>query len=272
MRASDKRLSAPRNVAENDANDKGLAIVTGGSRGIGRATAIELARSGFDVAILDIADDRQSAETLDRVRGIRPRSRYVCCDISKVQDHHQILKTLSDDFERLTCLVNNAGVQMIPRRDILDVPVDEFDRVLNTNLRGTFFLTQAFANCIGSPRHHPCCIINVTSVNAAMISIEKSGYCISKAALSMASQLFAVKLAERGIRVYEVRPGYIRTEMTAPVHEKVSMLIDEGLVPIQRWGEPEDVAKTIAAIAGGCLQFTTGDIIHVGGGVQVPRL
>jgi NAD(P)-dependent dehydrogenase (short-subunit alcohol dehydrogenase family) len=161
---------------------------------------------------------------------------------------------------------------MVPRRDILDLAANEYDRILDTNLKGTFFLTQKFAKYIRNSSSPYRSIINVTSVNASMVSIEKSPYCISKAGLSMMSQLFAMKLAEYGVNVYEVRPGYTKTAMTAPVHDYVTKLIEDGLVPSKRWGEAEDVGKSITSLACGCLCYTTGDIIHVSGGMQVPRI
>ncbi len=253
-------------------NEKGLAIVTGGSKGIGRAAALELAKSGFDVAVLDIVEEKESLESISVLQTIRPASLFIKCDLNKVEDHKHALKVLSERFRNISCLVNNAGVQMVPRRDILEISTDEYDRVIDINLRGTFFLTQTFAPAICRSNTPNRTIINVTSVNATMVSVEKSAYCISKAALSMSNQLYAIRLAEHGVGVYEVRPGYTRTEMTTPIRATVTKLIEAGLVPAKRWGEPEDVAKTIAALADGSLRFTTGDIIHVAGGMQIPRI
>lgn len=253
-------------------DDMGLAIVTGGSRGIGKATALELAKAGFNIAILDIVEEEEAFEALKPIQAIRPNSVYVHCDIGAIEEHNHTLESLHGEFGTFSCLVNNAGVQMSPRRDILEVAVDEYDRILNTNLKGTFFLTQTFAKYICNSPSPYRTIINVTSVNATMVSIEKSSYCISKAGLSMASQLYAMKLAEFGVNVYEVRPGYTKTAMTAPVFDTVTQLIEDGLVPAKRWGEAEDIGRTIASLACGCLCYTTGDIIHAAGGMQVPRI
>lgn len=252
--------------------DRGLAIVTGGSRGIGKAAALALAKSGFDIAVLDIVGEQEANKSLQQIQSIRPASSYVFCDISAIQDHEPVLDGLRERYGDFSCLVNNAGIQMVPRRDMLELTPEEYDRIINTNLRGTFFLTQAFAHHI-CRSSSPCrTIINVTSVNAAMVSIEKSSYCISKAGLSMASQLYAMKLAEYGVHVYEVRPGYTKTAMTAPIYESVTTLIEEGLVPAKRWGEADEVGRTIASLASGCLCYTTGDIIYVAGGMQIPRI
>lgn len=252
--------------------DRGLAVVTGGSRGIGRASALELARTGFDIAVLDIVEEAEALESIREVQAIRPASLFVPCDIRNLEDHQRSLEVLRGKFKNISCLVNNAGVQMVPRRDILEIPVEEYDRILNTNLRGTFFLTQTFASAISKSKSAHRSIIHVTSVNAAMVSVEKSAYCISKAALSMASQLYSLRLAEYGVTVYEVRPGYTRTGMTAPVYSAITGLIENGLVPAGRWAEPEDVGRTIAALAAGAIHFTTGEVIHVAGGMQIPRI
>jgi len=255
--------------------DRGLAVVTGGRRGIGRAICCELAETGFNVAVVDIVDDGSARETVDLVRSSGRMAAFYQRDISVTAGNADLVSRIESDLGQVSCLVNNAGVQVSVRGDLLDVTEDAFDRLLGVNLRGTFFFTQAIARAMLSRRQPPIerSIITITSANAGLISPEKGPYCISKAGLSMASQQFAIRLADEGIRVHEIRPGLIQTDMTADVFEKYSTQVEAGQVSaIRRWGQPEDIARGVATLAVGAIPFSTGDIYHIGGGMQLHRL
>ncbi|MDX8447102.1 3-ketoacyl-ACP reductase [Mesorhizobium captivum] len=248
------------------------AIVTGGARGIGLACAEALADAGFDILVADLADDPNKR----LIRNITSRGAafaYHRCDIANLSDHATLVGATLRAFGRIDCLVNNAGVGAVVRGDLLDLKPENFDRALNINLRGTMFLTQAVAKTMlsasaGSTRS----IITITSVSAAMASPERADYCISKAGLSMWVKNLALRLAAENIGVFEVRPGIIRTDMTAGVSAKYDALIDGGLVPAKRWGETADIGNVVAALASGKFGFSTGSVIDVDGALSVPRL
>ncbi|RTM09854.1 MAG: 3-ketoacyl-ACP reductase [Hyphomicrobiales bacterium] len=255
--------------------DRGLAVVTGGRRGIGRAICCELARVGFDIAIVDIVEDENAGETVDLVRGLGRNSIFYRRDISETSGNAAFVERLEGDLGEINCLINNAGVQVSVRGDLLDVTEESFDRLIGVNLRGTFFLTQAVARAMLSRPQTASerSVVTITSANAGLVSPEKGPYCISKAGLSMASQQFAIRLADAGIRVHEIRPGLIQTDMTADVYEKYSSQVEAGqLSAIRRWGQPQDIARAVATLAAGGLPFSTGDIYHIGGGMQIHRL
>jgi NAD(P)-dependent dehydrogenase (short-subunit alcohol dehydrogenase family) len=254
---------------------RGVAVVTGGRRGIGRAICRELAAHGFDLAIADLTLDNTSREVVEDVRSLGRRGEFFTLDIAKTSDHQAFIRSVLAKLGPVSCLVNNAGIQVPIRGDLLDVSEETFDNILGVNLRGTFFLTKTVARemaltttTAGEERS----IIFITSANAAMASPEKGAYCVSKSALSMASRLFALRLAEHGIRVHEIRPGLIRTDMTAGVFEKYSRQIEQGVSVIKRWGEPEDIARCVSALATGRVPFTTGDVFNIGGGLHIERL
>ncbi|WP_233858488.1 3-ketoacyl-ACP reductase [Paraburkholderia sp. HD33-4] len=253
---------------------KKVALVTGARRGIGRATAYALAEAGFDVLINDVVGGPDADETLLGIAQRGARGVFFEADISDLGVHAPLIKQVYESFGRLDCLVNNAGVQIAVRGDILDVPPEEFDRLININLKGTFFLTQEAARCMlaESPSREGRSIVTITSANATMVSPEKSVYCVSKSGLSMAVQLFAVRLAKAGIALFEVRPGLIATDMTAQVRDYYSDRMDSGLVPIPRWGRPEDIAQAIKSLASGALPYATGHAIEIDGGLLLPRL
>jgi NAD(P)-dependent dehydrogenase (short-subunit alcohol dehydrogenase family) len=269
-RVADKVKPAPASPAE-----RGLAIVTGGRRGIGRAICRELAVAGFDIAVVDVVDDEHGGKTVEIVRSCGRQAGFYYRDISDTARNAEFLVQVEKDLGETTCLVNNAGVQVSVRGDLLDVTEQAFDRLLAVNLRGTFFFTQAVARMMLShsvPLTERS-IITITSANAGLVSPEKGPYCISKAGLSMASQQFAVRLADAAIHVHEVRPGLIRTDMTADVYEKYTAEVETGRVSaIRRWGQPEDIARGVAALATGAIPFSTGDIYNIGGGMQIHRL
>lgn len=250
---------------------KKTAIVTGASRGIGRAISLKLAADGFVVIAAARADEEKAAAYISELTAISPDSIYVSADISSAQDRARLVDTAFSRFSRLDVLVNNAGVAPTERRDILEMSEESMQRLLDINLKGTFFLTQyAAAQMLA----HSCgeMIINVTSMSAYTASINRGEYCISKAGLAMVTELFAARLASSGINVYEIRPGIIRTDMTAGVTDKYEALIADGLLPISRMGTPDDIAKAVSAVASGALPYSTGEVINVDGGFHIRTL
>ncbi|CAN7606269.1 3-ketoacyl-ACP reductase [Mesorhizobium sp. LjNodule214] len=248
------------------------AIVTGGARGIGLACAEALADAGFDILVADLAEEADEGLTANiAARGAK--FAYVRCDIADLFAHATVVDAAKRAFGRIDCLVNNAGIGAVVRGDLLELKPENFDRVLGINLRGTVFLSQAVGKAmLAAPGDHPKSIITITSVSAEMASPERSDYCISKAGLSMWVKNLALRLAAENIGVFELRPGIIRTDMTAGVAAKYDKLIDGGLVPAKRWGEVGDIGAVVAALAGGRLGFSTGSIINVDGALSVPRL
>lgn len=249
-----------------------VAIVTGARRGIGAAIAIELAKNGFDVGITDLSDDGAD-ETLHAITKAGGRGLFINSDLADVADHDRVVEAVADWGGAIACLVNNAGMPAVSRGDLLEVSAGAFDRVLGVNLRGTFFFSQTIAkHMLAAPCQHPRSIINVSSVSAELASIERGEYCTSKAGMAMVTKLFALRLAPERIGVFEVRPGIIRTPMTEAVAEKYEARIGDGLVPVGRWGYPEDVARATAGLASGRFAFATGSIINVDGGLSLARL
>jgi len=248
------------------------AIVTGGARGIGLACAEALADAGFDILVADLAEEAAD-EFADNISARGAKFAYHRSDIADITGHASLVGAATNAFGRIDCLVNNAGVGAVVRGDPLELKPDNFDRAIGINLRGTVFISQAVAKAmLASPGDHPKSIITITSVSAEMASPERSDYCISKAGLSMWVKNLALRLAAENIGVFEVRPGIIRTDMTAGVAAKYDALIDGGLVPAKRWGEATDIGAVVAALAGGRLGFSTGSIINVDGALSVPRL
>lgn len=250
------------------------ALVTGARRGIGRAIAAALAARGFDVVGADL-EAEGAAETEAAVTTAGGRFRFLCADIADTAGHAALVAAAWEAFGGLECLVNNAGVGVLSRGDLLEVSEASFDRCMAVNLRGGFFLAQALARRLlaeDAPRRGQRSILFISSANAAMPAADRGEYCISKAAVSMAAKLFAIRLAEAGIAVHEIRPGVIRTDMTAPVADRYSARIAAGLSPIRRWGEAEDIGRAVAALAAGELPFTTGDAFHIDGGLHLHRL
>jgi len=253
------------------AGESKTALVTGGKRGIGRAIALALADSGFDIAILDLAQDDDARAVVAAIEAKNRRALFVLGDVSAIAGHAGIADRIWSEFGPLTCLVNNAGVSVMNRGDLLDVTPESYDRCLNVNLRGSFFLTQTIAKRMladAAPAWHRS-IVNITSISAEVVSINRGEYCISKAGASMMTKLYAVRLAESGIGVYEVRPGIIRTDMTKVSEARLDQLIKDGISPIKRWGESEDVAQTVVTAAEGRLPFAVGQTLVVDGGLTV---
>lgn len=240
------------------------AIVTGGARGIGRAIAEALAGAGLDVAVID----RERVDGLAWFEG----------DVADVKGHASLVERIVARVGPVNCLVNNAGVTSLTRGDLLELTPESFDRCVAVNLRGAFFLTQAVARAMlaadpDGSRSAYRSIVTIGSVNAEILGLNRADYCISKAGASMMSRLYAARLAQARIHAFEVRPGIIRTDMTAPAREKYDRYIGEqDGVPLGRWGEPDDVGAAVATIARGLIPFATGEVINVGGGMHLHRV
>lgn len=249
------------------------AVVTGGNRGIGRGIASALAGAGFDVVIVDRERDADTEATLAAIADAGRRGAFAGCDIADLAAHPAALDAAWAFLGRVDCLVNNAGVSVARRGDMLDVTPESFDRVLGVNLRGTFFLAQAAARRMVAEGAgaHPRSIVTISSSNAEIASPERAEYCVSKAGLAMMTRLLAVRLAGEGIMAYDVRPGLIHTDMTRAATAKYDRLIAEGMTPVPRWGEPDDVGRVVATLAQGGLPFVTGDAIHVDGGLHIHK-
>lgn len=250
--------------------------MTGGSRGIGLGIARVLAGQGMDLAINGMRPEEQVADALEELRATGVEVHYVPGDIGGSESRRRIIDSVRERFGKLNWLINNAGVAPKERLDILETTEESFDRVVGTNLRGAFFLSQLAANwMIGQKRADPGFaggIINVSSISATVVSVNRGEYCIAKAGLSMATQLFAARLGEFDLPVYEVRPGVTKTDMTSGVTEKYDKLIADGLCVTRRWGYPEDIGKAVSALARGDFAYSTGQVIMVDGGLTIPRL
>jgi NAD(P)-dependent dehydrogenase (short-subunit alcohol dehydrogenase family) len=257
------------------------ALVTGASRGLGRGIAEALAADGLSVAIHYASNQPAAGQTLDacvkRARSADQRFAIVQGDVAAPEDRRRLLAETLSALGRLDGLVNNAGMAPRARTDILEATEESFDELIAVNLKGPYFLSQAVA------RHwlqHPgqsrlpggYKLVFVSSVSAYMASVNRGEYCVSKAGLAMATKLWATRLAAEGVQVFEVRPGIMATDMTAGVKEKYDTMIAQGLVPQGRWGTAEDVGRAVAALVGGCLPFSTGDVLNVDGGLHLQRL
>ena len=255
---------------------KRVALITGGTRGIGFGIAIQLAKAGFDLAVNGMRPEEAVQAALDELKALGTGVIYCRGSIASAADRESMIHSVKAHYGTLHVLVNNAGMAPRERRDILEATEESYDEVMTTNLKGCYFLTQQAANWMIAQKKNDegfsGCIINITSMSATVASVNRGEYCLSKAGLSMATQLFAVRLGEFNIPVYEVRPGIIRTDMTAGVKEKYDKLISEGLCVQQRWGEPADVGRAVAALAKGDFPYSTGQVVMVDGGLTIPRL
>ncbi len=250
--------------------DKRIAIVTGGRRGIGLGVVEALAALGYHTVATGVSPE--AGEGLEK---LGDKVSYFRADSASTGDRKRLLEAVEREYGRLDLLVNNAGVAPKVRADLLEMSEESFDRVISTNLRGTFFMTQEAAGLlIRTAEESPDkpMIVNIGSMSAYTSSVNRGEYCISKAGVSMVTTLFADRLAPYGINVYEIRPGIIKTDMTEKVTEKYDRLIAGGVTPIRRWGTPEDIGRAVAAIAGGALPFSTGEVINVDGGFHLRSL
>lgn len=255
---------------------KKTALITGAARGIGNGIAYQLATEGYDIAILDVFAQEDVKDNVDRIIKTGADVLYFQGDLSKDESRKQFVESVVNHFGRIDVLVNNAGVGPKVRLDILETTEESFDFVLGINLKGTFFLTQTVANEMIKlkDKFEDCnpTIVNISSMSAYTSSTSRGEYCISKAGVSMVTKLFADRLAEHEINVYEIRPGIIYTPMTEVVRAKYDKLIAEGICPIKRWGYPEDIANVVSAFVSGKFAYSTGEVINVDGGFHIQRL
>ncbi len=253
-----------------------IALITGGSRGIGFGIAKELAQNNFDLAINGMRPEAGVAGAISELMIYGGDVIYCQGNIASFSDRNKIMQDVKDHYGKLHVLVNNAGVAPKERKDILNATEESFDDVIGVNLKGPYFLTQHAANWMIAQKiadeSFTGCIINISSMSATVVSVNRGEYCISKAGMGMSTQLFAVRLGEFNIPVFEIRPGIIKTDMTAGVKEKYNKLIADGLCVQKRWGEPEDVGKVVASLAKGDFAYSTGQVIMVDGGLTIPRL
>jgi NAD(P)-dependent dehydrogenase (short-subunit alcohol dehydrogenase family) len=250
----------------------GQVLVTGARRGIGKAIALGLAKADYDVAVSDVVASDELESVASEIAAMGMKTAAIVGDIADLESHETILNKAEKALGPLTTLVNNAGVSVMSRGDLLEVTPESFDRCINVNTRGTFFLTQAFARRLRDiPTHCHRSIITITSANATAASIARGEYCISKAGASMMSKLFASRLSDEDIGVYEIQPGFIETDMTAPSKAKYDALIEAGLTVIKRFGSPEEVARIAVTLASGLLPYTSGQVIHADGGLLTVR-
>ena len=254
--------------------DRPVAIVTGASRGIGKSIALELAALGYDLVINRAQDKRP--DVIAEAQAFGARCEFAPGNIGETTVRQAIVEMARSAFGRCDLLVNNAAAAPTKRLDLLEATEESFDRVLSINLKGPYFLTQAVANWMIEQRvehpDRPLRIVNIGSISAYTSSPSRGEYCVSKAGIAMMTKLYADRLAEYNINVIEISPGIIATDMTRAVKDKYNNLIGDGLTPIKRWGQPEDVAKAVGAVAEGRLDFSTGTVINVDGGFHLRRL
>jgi NAD(P)-dependent dehydrogenase (short-subunit alcohol dehydrogenase family) len=260
----------------SDKKNNRVALITGGARGIGLGIAHALARENFDLALCGVREESAAQPALDALQSLGARTLYVQADVSDSDARKRLVEAVENNFGRLHVLVNNAGIAPKVRADLLEATEESFEHVLKVNLQGPYFLTQLCAQqMVAQKKADPDwrgCVINISSVSATVASVNRGEYCISKAGVAMATQLWAVRLGEFGIPVYEIRPGVVKTDMTAAVQAKYDKLIAGGLLVQQRWGDVEDVGKATAMLARSDLPYSTGQVILVDGGLTVHRL
>lgn len=252
------------------------ALVTGASRGIGLGIAQSLARENFDIAVLDVLDESAVSENMDLLRNEGAKVLYCQADVSSSEARQEAIESIRSEFGALHVLVNNAGVAPKARADLLEATEESYERVMKINLQGPYFLTQLAAQWMIDQKKNDAdwngCIINISSISSTVASPSRGEYCLSKAGVSMATKLWAVRLGEFDIPVYEIRPGIIATDMTSVVKEKYDALIEEGLLLQKRWGKPEDIGKAAAMMARSDIAYSTGQVVMVDGGYSVERL
>ncbi|MEG0692333.1 MAG: 3-ketoacyl-ACP reductase [Oscillospiraceae bacterium] len=254
-----------------------IAIITGSRRGIGLSIAKNLGLNGYKIIISDVVSYDEVLPLLAELLSQNIACDYIKCDISNFDDRTHLVETVVGKYHRIDILVNNAGVAPTVRADILETSIESFDRLMNINLKGTFFMTQVVSNQMielqkQSLEDYTPRIVNISSMSAYTSSTARGEYCISKAGISMVTMLFADRLAEYGIPVFEVRPGIIMTDMTVTVSEKYEKLIADGITPIKRFGQPQDVANCVLSACSGLLDFATGQVLNADGGFHIRRL
>lgn len=255
---------------------KKVALVTGGTRGIGLGIAEALANEGYNLAVNGVRDYSLAAGSIEKLKKTGNEVIYCQGNIGNEEDRKKIIDEIQNHYGKLHVLVNNAGVAPKQRADLLEMTAESYRHVMKTNLEGPFFLTQAVANWMihqqKQDKTFEGMIINITSISATVVSINRGEYCMSKAGMGMMTQLFAVRLADHGIPVYEIRPGIVSTDMTSGVREKYDKLIAEGLTVQKRWGYPEDIGKIVSALISQKLPYSTGQVIMADGGLTIQRL
>lgn len=254
---------------------KSVALITGGSRGIGLGIATELAKAGFNLAINGVRPEESVSGVVNELKSYGNDVIYVQGNISLKEDRERMLIQILVHYGQLNILINNAGIAPLERKDILEANEKSFDHVMTTNLKGPYFLTQLIAKqMIGLKKKDAgfCCIINVSSISATVVSTNRGEYCISKAGIAMVTKLWAARLGEFDIPVYEIQPGIIQTDMTSGVKEKYDNLFQNGLAVQPRWGFPEDVGKLAASMCLGNMPYSTGQVVRVDGGMTIQRL
>ena len=249
-----------------------VALITGARRGIGRAIGVALAKIGYDIAFTDIAEDEAVVEAATLFEANGAKARFFRHDVAAVGSHAGLVADVKAAFGRLDIFVSNAGIGAPIRGDMLEITEESFDLVMDINLRGAAFLSQEVARAMLADRPERPAIVFITSASTELVSIDRAQYCVSKLGLSMWAKALAVRLAPEGIPVFEVRPGVIRTDMTAKVAAKYDARIADGLIPAGRWGEGDDVAAAVAALTSGQFAYATGTVINVDGGLLIPRL
>lgn len=258
------------------ADTEKVALITGGARGIGLGIARSLAADGFALALNGVRPEDQVTEVLDEFRSAGQRAIYCQGDVGNADDRAAMIEKIRSQLGRLDVLVNNAGITSPGRKDLLEADEESFDRVVATNLKGPYFLTQLAARWMVEQRESGLdfspCVINVSSISAEFVSTNRGDYCLTKAATGMATKLWAARLAEFGIRVYEVQPGVIRSDMTSGVTEKYDRLIADGLTLERRWGEPSDVGRAITALVREDIPYATGQVLYIDGGMRIHQL
>ncbi|MBS3787781.1 3-ketoacyl-ACP reductase [Candidatus Bipolaricaulota bacterium] len=257
--------------------DGRVALVTGSARGIGKGIALELAKQGINIAVNDLSYDSDAEESIEECRSQGVSAEFFPADISDSTARKDLVEGVKAEFGRLDMLINNAGVSPKERKDILEASEESFDKLMEINLKGPYFLTQLASKwMIKQKEKYPernLFIVNISSISAYTSSPERGEYCVSKAGISMMTKLYADRLADEGINVYEIRPGIIRTSMTESVTDKYDKLIkEERITPIRRWGKPEDIGKAVVAIAKGYHLYSTGEVFNLDGGFHLQRL
>lgn len=255
---------------------KQVALITGGTRGIGKGIALELAKAGFDLAINGVREEQLVISVLEEIKQAGTDVIYCQGNISSSEERKNILERVENHFGKLNILVNNGGIAPETRADLLETTEESFEQLIRTNLQGTYFLTQQTAlrmvRYASETPDYKGCIITISSISSHVASINRGEYCVAKAGLSMMTKLFAIRMGEFGIPVYEVQPGIIATDMTAKVKEKYNTLFANGIAIENRWGYPEDVAKAVATLAKGEIPYATGQVLTIDGGLTIERL